>query len=335
MTAAPACVPPAVANVFGWFGARPFPGRGPLRYRALVQAHRAAFSLPRRLDKFVREASVLSLAAIRRAWAEGRIRVRPGTPDAVTRRGSDLNQLVYEEDVVELDGRPLSLRTEQYAAKLNKPSGVISSARDPAGSADLRPWLERMPRGTFAVGRLDRETTGLLLFTTDGELADALLQPARHVDKRYWLWLDDEYRADDPRWQAMTQPSPHFDHAKQVTLIHRSPDHVELEVTLDQGKHHQIRRLCRALELRLQHLHRQSIGPIALDGLAIGQSCPLTPVELGELWAAVGGRERIREAQCAALVRHAQKARAAGQPDARLEAWLERLTAPQKTNPAG
>lgn len=279
--------------------------------------------IPRRLDKLVRESSSLSLGGIRRAWAEGRIRVRgegPGGSGALVR---ELNHLIYEGDVVELDGRPLVQRALHYSALLNKPAAVTSSARDPLGQEDLSPWLSRMPGGVFPVGRLDRETTGLLLFTTDGDLADAVLQPLRHTDKVYWLWLDEELAPDDPRLLAMVQPNPRFDCAKHVAILHRSAQHVELELTLDQGKHHQIRRLCRALRLRLVHLHRRSIGPVSLGDLPIGEFRPLEPREVADLWEVVGGRARVCDAQIAALRRHAEKARRAARPDARLESWLD------------
>jgi pseudouridine synthase len=282
--------------------------------------------IPRRLDKYVREASGLSLAGVRQAWSEERIRVYAAAPGA-ERPVLGLNHLIYEDDAVELNRERLSPRSEQFAAKLNKPAAVTSTAKDPLGQADLAPWLGRMPAGAFAVGRLDRETTGLLLFTTDGELADAVLQPARHTDKKYWLWLDEELGPEDPRFKAMTQPSERFDCAKHVAVVHCTPDHTELEVTLDEGKHHQIRRLCKALGLRLMHLHRRSIGPITLDGMSLGECRPLEAAEVAALWDAVGGQARIREAQIAALARHAREARERGAPDARLDAWIERHTA--------
>ena len=122
----------------------------------------------------------------------------------------------------------------------------------------------------------------------------------------------------------MTQPSPLYDAAKHVKLLHRSPDHIEIEMTLDQGKHRQIRKLCRALGLHLQHLHRRSIGPIALGGQPVGDCVPLTSLEVDALWASVGGRERTWRAQRAALQRQAQKARDKNLPDPRLEDWLHR-----------
>jgi 23S rRNA pseudouridine2605 synthase len=282
--------------------------------------------LPRRLDKFVREASDLPLGGVREAWSERRIRVLAAS-SGEARAVLGLNYLVHDDDVVELDGARLHLRSEHHAAKLNKPPAVTSTLRDPLGQSDLTPWLAGMPPGMFPVGRLDRETTGLLLFTTDGELADVMLQPASHIDKKYWLWLNEELTPHDPRLRAMTQPSPDFDCAKHVELLTHTPDHSELELTLDQGKHRQIRRLCRALGLRLLHLHRVSIGPISLDGLAAGEACPLAAAEVAALWAAVGGRERVRAAQVAALLRHADQARRLGQPDVRLDAWLAKYAA--------
>jgi pseudouridine synthase len=291
-----------------------------------MNPRREAPWIPRRLDKCVREASGASLAGVRRAWAEGRIRVHPAGSDA-GKQALELNHLIYEGDAVELDGKRLSARTEHFTAMLNKPPAVTSSAKDPLGQADLGPWLAQMPPGAFAVGRLDRETTGLLLFSTDGEFADAVLQPARHTDKKYWLWLDEELSPNDPRLRAMTQPGLGFDCAKHAELLHQGKDHAEVELTLDQGKHHQIRRLCRAVGLRLVHLHRRSVGPITLGGLAPGDFRPLLAAEVADLWVAVGGHERIREGQIAALARHARAARDAGRPDARLEAWLEGITA--------
>jgi 23S rRNA pseudouridine2605 synthase len=281
---------------------------------------RSAVWIPRRLDKFVREGSGLSLGGIRAAWSEQRIAVH-APPDGA-RPVLGLNHVIYAGDVVELDGVRLFAREEHFTAKLNKPPAVTSTAKDPLGQSDLMPWLARMPAGTFPVGRLDRETTGLLLFTTDGDLADAVLQPARHTDKKYWLWLNAELTPDDPRLLAMVQPNPAFDCAKHAALLHHTPDHAQVELTLDQGKHHQIRRLCRALGLPLMHLHRRSIGPITLDDLGLGEFAPLDEADIGALWTAVGGRERIREAQISALDRHARKARERGAPDARLDAWL-------------
>ncbi len=239
-----------------------------------------------------------------------------------------LNHLIHEGDAVELDGELLQVRVKHYSAKLNKPKQVTSTAKNSLGQADLGPWLAQMPAGTFAVGRLDRDTTGLLLFTTDGDLADVVLQPRAHLDKKYWLWLNGDLAPDDPRLSAMVQPHTAFDCAKHVEIVHQTSEYTELELTLDEGKNRQIRRLCRALRLDLLHLHRKSVGPITLGDLPVGELCALADAEVSALWASVGGPERIREAQISALARHARSARTRGEPDVRLEAWLDGCAVP-------
>ena len=184
-----------------------------------------------------------------------------------------------------------------------------------------------MPEGMFPVGRLDRQTSGLLLFTTDGDLAHAVLRPEHHTDKTYWLWLDEVVPDDDPRLRALLDGVPVLGqpaHAKAVEVLHRTDQLTELLVTLDEGKNRQIRRMCRALDFHLHALHRKTIGSLALGDLPAGQWRLLRDDEVEALWRAAGGRERVVERRVRALRYHADKCRAAGAPHARLEAWLER-----------
>jgi 23S rRNA pseudouridine2605 synthase len=274
--------------------------------------------LPRRLAKFVRDATSLSVEEIRKAWQQGRISVEAwGAAD----RG--LEDLVFEDDRVCLDGRRLAPRTQHSAHILHKPARVTCTARDPRGKADLSAYLRAMPQGSFPVGRLDRDTTGLLLFTTDGNLANSVLRPQHETLKRYWLWLNESFEGEtDPRLREMTTPSSTYDCARSAVLHHQGPAGTELIVTLDKGKNRQIRRLCRALGLRLQHLHRVSIGALTLGALSPGEHRALTADEVEGLWQSTGGRGSTEQAQLAALYRDAADRRASGQPDRRLEAWL-------------
>jgi 23S rRNA pseudouridine2605 synthase len=212
-----------------------------------------------------------------------------------------------------------------YYAVLNKPGGVICTTRDPTESEHLGPWLARMPPGTFPVGRLDRETTGLLLFTTDGDLADAVLRPQHHTSKVYWLWLDEHLPPGDPRLEALLcQTDPRYDGAVGVEVVRCDEHSSELHLTLDRGKHRQIRRMCRALRLHLLHLHRKRIGPLALGSLELGGVRQLDSAEVGALWRSTGHIERASTRKHAALVRQAQQLREQGKPHLRLEAWLSR-----------
>lgn len=276
--------------------------------------------LPKRLVKVVKDSTTLSVVEIREAYRQGRIALsQSGRATA----GAGLDTLVFAEDQVLLDGELLCQNKQHFTAVLNKPKATISTAKDPRGKGDLSPWLNAMPPGTFPVGRLDRDTTGLLLFTTDGTLANAVLRPDHHTPKLYWLWLNEQFEHGDARLDALTrQDDPRYDGASAAEILNLTPHYVELHLRLHQGKHRQIRRMCRALNLRLLHLHRKSIGPITDTGLKTGQFRQLRPQELAGLWEATGGVQRMWLSKREALERQAQALREQCTPNARLEAWL-------------
>lgn len=278
----------------------------------------AGVFVPRRLDKFLRDATPLSVVGAREALAAGRVTIADVacTLDA---------RLVFQDDAVRLDGALVTPRRAHFHAMLHKPRSVTSSARDPEGKADLSRFLEQMPPGAFPIGRLDRDTTGLLLFTDDGDFANAVLHPDHHTDKVYWLWLDEPVADDDPRLVALTEGVPVLGQtarAKSVVVQHRTEQLTELLVTLCEGKNRQIRRMCRALDFRLVALHRRSVGPLQLGTLPAGQWRPLAQDEVRAAWQATGGPERVMARKIAALRRMAAAARQGGAPELRLEAWL-------------
>jgi 23S rRNA pseudouridine2605 synthase len=284
--------------------------------------------LPRRLRKHVAEGLNLSLPQVDAFWRAGRLCVLgPGSAEP---RLLPLETLVFDEDRVLLDGIAIPPVTARVYALLNKPKHVTSSARDPDGKSDLAPYLRAMPPGCFAVGRLDRETTGLLLFTNDGELASAILRPDHQTTKSYWLWLDDCIADEDPRLTQLTEGVTHNGQrltAQSARMLSRSDHATELELTLIQGKNRQIRHMCWALDLHLVHLHRCRIGPLSDSGLALGNWRLLEPSEIAALWQAVGSQSALRQRKVAALVRQANALRIAGTPHARLEQWLTRESA--------
>lgn len=278
--------------------------------------------IPRRLVKFVRDATALSIVDIHAAWSAGRISLQTASRAA---EAPTLDTLVFDDDSVLLDGEALAQKRDHFTGILNKPRATLSTTRDPRGKGDLRPWLAQMPAGTFPVGRLDRDTTGLLLFSTDGDLSNAVLRPEHHTDKLYWLWLNEQFTLDDPRLAALVERNdPRYDGASQAEIMRLTDHYVEVLLTLDQGKHRQIRRMCRALNLRLLHLHRKRIGPLTDDGLKIGEFRQLRPAEVEALWEATGGRQFLRESKLRALSEMAVRLRDAGTPHARLETWLDR-----------
>src|SRR5512145_2498950 len=161
---------------------------------------------PRRLDKFLHDTGRFSVARARDAVAGGRVRIAPAGIADDDRVVSE--RLVFEGDIVMVDGERVRPLAHHQHAMLNKPPGVTSTAADPLGNRDLSEYLREMPAGSFPVGRLDRETTGLLLFTTDGDLATAVLEPEHATNKVYWLWLDDCVATDDPRLRVLRDGVP-------------------------------------------------------------------------------------------------------------------------------
>jgi len=290
--------------------------------------------LPRRLDKYLRDTTLFSAARAREALAAGRVRV--AGPGAVDDERLVPERLVFEDDVVTVDGARVEPLRRHHHAMLNKPRGVTSSAADPLGNRDLSAYLREMPRGSFPVGRLDRETTGLLLFTTDGDLATAVLQPEHATSKVYWLWLDDFVTDDDPRLRSLVDgialPGG-VARASGVQVLARCEACTELVLTLRQGMNRQIRRMCDALGLHLVQLHRKSVGSLALDELPLGRWRALDDDEVERLWTAAGGRQRVLQRWIAALATEACEARAYGRPHWRLERWLEQH-APEARSPA-
>ncbi|HMA97748.1 MAG TPA: pseudouridine synthase, partial [Polyangiaceae bacterium] len=237
--------------------------------------------------------------------------------------------LVFEGDTVELDGVVVEpgQRANHYIA-LNKPLGVTSTVADPDGFEDLSDCLRTMPLGVFPVGRLDRMTSGLLLFTTDGDLAHALLYPDHHVPKRYELVVATSLDADDPRLQALRRgvriPGvAEAVRADEIVVLHRLTVTTTLAVRIHEGKHRQVRKMCHAVGLTLKALERVSIGNANLGDLSPGTHRPLLDAERASLWACAGGPTTVLERQLNALQRRARLTRSSGCPLLRLERWLE------------
>jgi pseudouridine synthase len=185
-----------------------------------------------------------------------------------------------------------------------------------------------MPAGVFPVGRLDRETSGALLFTNDGDFANAILQPGHHTQKLYWLWLDEYLPDDDPRLRAFVEgvkvaPDSEPLCATAVSVQHRTPDCTELHLTLDAGKNRHIRKMCNLLRLHLLELHRKAIGTLYLGDLAVGQMRSLDVSEVEQLWTDSGGTAKVTQRKVVALAQFAQAARETFLPNVRLEAWLQ------------
>ena len=192
------------------------------------------------------------------------------------------------EDQILMDGRALDTRLTLHLM-LHKPGGILTAARDKKAETvmDLLP-----PRcqtlGCMPVGRLDKDTTGLLLFTTDGELAHRLLSPKRRVDKTYWARVEGPLDEEDVKAFAAGLDLGDFTALPgRLEILASAPEEAQARVTVQEGKFHQIKRMFEARGRTVTQLHRETFGPLLLDdSLAPGQYRELTEEEAALLYAA-------------------------------------------------
>ena len=234
-----------------------------------------------RLDRWLVLLALGSRSQVQPLIRAGRVRVN----GAVCR---DPGQTFDEGAALALDGEPLDGRLTRHVM-LHKPAGVLTAARDPKQPtvmALLPPCLGTL--GCMPVGRLDKDTTGLLLLTTDGELAHRLLSPARHVEKVYFA------ETDGPVTQAHADAFARGLDLGEFTAL---PARLEplgnaARVTVREGKFHQVKRMFEAVGLTVTRLHRERFGPLSLpEDLAPGQWRELTRTELSALRTAAGFAE--------------------------------------------
>lgn len=232
-----------------------------------------------RLQKFLARAGVASRRASEKLIEAGRISVNG---QVVTELGTKVDP---EADEVRLDGAPVRKAAEAVTLMLNKPAGYLTSMKDPQGRpcvAQLVP-LDEFP-ALYPLGRLDYDTTGLLLFSTDGELGNAVLHPSHHVDKTYRALVKgkpseaalDRLRSGVVLDDGPTQPA-------EVRLAGRKGKNAYVEIIIHEGRKRQVKRMCEAIGHPVLQLHRASFGPFELGDLPEGKYRVLSEQEVAAL----------------------------------------------------
>lgn len=234
-----------------------------------------------RLDKIIASTGRWSRREVKDLVRQGRV-----TVDDVPARSAE-EKADPEQAVIAVNGEKLNWRRYTWVM-LNKPAGYLSATEDGRGATvlDLLPQdLQR--QGLFPVGRLDKDTEGLLLLTNDGELAHRLLSPKYHVDKRYLARVDGELSAADT--EAFARGMTLGDGLECLPAgLEVLPDRVCI-VTLREGKFHQVKRMLAARGAPVLYLKRLSMGPLTLDdSLAAGAYRLLRAEEILALYRACG-----------------------------------------------
>jgi len=236
-------------------------GPGPARRQGAPRGAPASFTEPERLQKVLSQAGVASRREIEELVVAGRISVN-GLP-------ATLGQKIGPGDRVKLNGKLIPLRFVQRTPRVliyHKPEGEIVSRDDPEGRPTVFERLPVLRKGRWlAVGRLDFNTSGLLLFTSDGELANRLMHPRYEIDRQYAVRLLGELTADQAR--ALTEGIALEDGpARFNTLLDAGGEGVNhwYQVTLSEGRNREVRRMFEALGLTVSRLMRVRYGPVEL-----------------------------------------------------------------------
>ena len=196
------------------------------------------------------------------------------------------------KDTLRVDGEDLStgpLKKVYYA--FNKPKGVMTTLQDPHAESTVADFFKDVSERVFPVGRLDRDTTGLLILTNDGELAFRLTHPKFGVPKRYHALVTGSVTdAEIKQLEAGVELEEGMTAPCKIQIERKDRRHTELFVILHEGKKRQIRRIFELVGHRVVELERVNYGPLDLGDLDSGEKRPLSPKEVRGLYDATGAK---------------------------------------------
>lgn len=235
-----------------------------------------------RLQKFLAESGVASRRKSEELIEQGRVKVNGNTAQI----GDKINP---KRDTVTVNGKKIVKQKTHTYIMLHKPRGFITTMSDEMDRKCVAQLIKDVPGRVYPVGRLDRDSEGMLLFTNDGEFANAMTHPARHVPKTYRVTVRPSVNEEqitklttgimiDDR---MTSPC-------EVRIVSREEGRVVLEIILHEGRNRQIRKMCEEVGLEVARLKRTAIGSIKLGMLKQGDYRELTEDEVRKLMIAAG-----------------------------------------------
>jgi 23S rRNA pseudouridine2605 synthase len=220
-----------------------------------------------RLNAFLAKAGVASRRGADELIKAGRVTINDQL--------GQLNTKVDESDQVKLDGQHLKLRKSRYIL-LYKPAGYVSTLKDPHGRRKVTD-LVKIPERVVPVGRLDYDTTGIMLLTNDGELAHRLMHPSFEKAKTYEAEVEGMIT---PEILNLLSIGMRLDDGKTAPAKARKLAENEIELTIHEGRKHQVKRMLVAVGLPAKNLHRSGYAGLTLGGLKPGQWRDLTKAEL-------------------------------------------------------
>lgn len=240
-----------------------------------------------RLQKVLAAAGVASRRASENLIVAGKVTVNGVV---VTELGSRVDP---EVDKITVSGSPIQVDVSKRYVMLNKPTGVVSTLADENGRRDLTEFTNQFDERLYNVGRLDAETSGLLILTNDGAVAHVLAHPSFEVTKTYLAKVDGDVSPATLRQMKAGIELEDGPIAVDSVAVKGQPSRGQtiLEITLHSGRNRIVRRLCAAVGHPVVELHRKSFGPLTLGSLGSGAMRDLSKVEVSSILALAGDSE--------------------------------------------
>lgn len=232
-----------------------------------------------RVQKLISESGYCSRRKAEELIAQGRVKIN-GRPCSLGDKADKV------KDLISIDGENLYIEKKRNLVyyMLNKPRGYVTTTSDELDRRCVMDLMEGIEERVFPIGRLDRNSEGLLLFTNDGDLANQIMHPSCHVTKTYRVTVRPDINED----QILELTNGVVIDDKKtlpasVTVLTKEEGRVVLQIAIKEGRNRQVRKMCEAVGLEVARLKRTSIGPLKLGMLKPGEYRELTPAELTAL----------------------------------------------------
>ncbi len=232
-----------------------------------------------RIQKIIGENGYCSRRKAEELILQGRVKVN-GRPCSLGDKADP------STDVISIDGEALDTAEKRELSYyiLNKPRGYVTTASDELERRCVMDLMTDVPERVYPVGRLDRNSEGLLLLTNDGELANKIMHPSGHISKTYRVTVRPSVSED----QLLSLSNGVVIDGKKtlpakVEVLSKEDNRVVLQITIREGRNRQIRKMCEAVGLEVARLKRTSVGPLRLGMLKPGEYRELTPAEISAL----------------------------------------------------
>ena len=226
-----------------------------------------------RINKYIASCGMCSRRNAEELILGGRVKINR---QVVT----ELGVKVKYGDVVEVDGKKISLEQEKVYIMLNKPRGYVTTSKEQFGRPSVLDLLD-VPQRVFAVGRLDMDSEGLLLLTNDGDLANRIIHPTKHIAKTYEVVLKREISSENI--ENLKQGVDIGGYITRPAIVEKV-DNKNIIITIYEGKNRQVRKMCEAVGNKVVNLKRIAIGNLMLGRLKIGEYKHLAKLEIRKIF---------------------------------------------------